>query len=100
MEEVRRRTTEEFGSVPDDDDSRETDVPTGPDPVLIDMWNGRCRRELREARDALREASDRYDAAVLAARTAGLSWGEIGTVLGVAKQQLHRRFRTRQRGRP
>ena len=36
---------------------------------------------------------DGYAEAVRAARAAGMSWGEIGRVLGVAKQLLHRRFR-------
>ncbi|MHC9290890.1 hypothetical protein ACRCUN_00405 [Mycobacterium sp. LTG2003] len=40
-------------------------------------------------------AQDQYDNAVLAGREAGLSWGEIGQVLGVSKQTLHSRFRAR-----
>jgi hypothetical protein len=66
--------------------------PDVPDPVLADILSGACRRELRVARDGLIEAHDRYDAAALKARTAGLSWGEIGVVLGVARQELHRRY--------
>ncbi len=31
-------------------------------------------------------------AAVRRARTHGMSWAEIGTVLGVSKQALHKRF--------
>jgi DNA-directed RNA polymerase specialized sigma24 family protein len=116
--EIRRRTAEEFGidleaaestepEGPDDSDDSDDldsldypDEPTRPDPVMLELENGRCWRELAEARDALAQARDRYDAAVRTARIAGFSWGEIGNVLGVAKQQLHRRFGTRQRGRP
>ena len=36
--------------------------------------------------------ADVYSDAVRKARAAGLSWGEIGRVLGVSKQLLHRRF--------
>ncbi len=120
MAEIRARTAAEFGIVldaagaavdpdqvdaPDDlddvddpDDPDELDEP--PDPVMTELLIGRCWRELGEARDALARAGARYDAAVLAARTAGFSWREIGSVLGVSKQQLHRQFGTRQRGRP
>jgi hypothetical protein len=41
-------------------------------------------------RDDLVRSNARYADAVKAARTAELSWGEIGCVLGVS---LHRRFR-------
>ena len=71
-----------------------------PDPVVTELLIGRCWSELADARDALARAEARYDAEVLSARTAGYSWGEIGSVLGVSKQLLHRRFGTRQRGRP
>ncbi len=102
--EIRRRTAEEFGIDPeggepeqeeDDDfdwDDCEPVVPAGPDPVLSDVWDGTCVRGLARARDDLSLARERYYAAVLNARAAGLSWGEIGNVLGVSRQQLHRRF--------
>ena len=64
-----------------------------PDPVLADYLSGDSVRELRMARDGLAQAKTRYSNAVHAGRTAGLSWAQIGTVLGVARQQLHRRFR-------
>ena len=64
-----------------------------PDPVLIDVLSGASLRELAAARDDLARARSRYADAVQAARTRGLSWGEIGRVLGVSRQQLHRRFR-------
>jgi len=50
-------------------------------------------RELADARDDLQRARARYEQAVLAGRAAGLSWSEIGKVLGVPKQLLHGRFR-------
>jgi DNA-directed RNA polymerase specialized sigma24 family protein len=48
--------------------------------------------ELAAARDDLARTRDRYQAAVLNARAAGFSWGEIGGLLGVSRQQLHRRY--------
>ncbi len=64
-----------------------------PDPMLDDIWTGRSIRELRAARDDLARAKVRYDNAVHAARRVSLSWGQIGAVLGVSRQQLHRRYR-------
>ena len=72
------------------------DMPTlsdEPDPVVIDFFSGASLRELAAARDELARVRVRYAEAVRAARAAGMSWGEIGRVLGVAKQLLHRRFR-------
>jgi hypothetical protein len=40
----------------------------------------------------LERARGRYEDAVRNARTVGQSWGEIGRILGVSKQLLHRRF--------
>jgi hypothetical protein len=60
-----------------------------PDPVVQDISSV---RELAAARDDLARAHARYGDAVRGARTAGLSWGEIGRVLGVSKQLLRRRF--------
>jgi DNA-directed RNA polymerase specialized sigma24 family protein len=100
--EIRRRTTEEFAVVLDavePDEPEEPDKPAEPDPVVTELLDGCCWRELAHARDALAHARERYYAAVRSARTAGFSWGEIGRVLGVSKQQLHRRFGTRQRVR-
>ena len=61
--------------------------------VVCDLLSGASRRELAAARDDLARVRIRYADAVRAARTVGLSWGEIGRVLGVSKQLLHRRFR-------
>jgi DNA-directed RNA polymerase specialized sigma24 family protein len=66
--------------------------PSGPDPVFGDIASGASGRELADARDDLHRARLRYADAVRAARVAGYSWGEIGRVLGVSKQSLHRRF--------
>ena len=71
---------------------REPISPDTPDPVLADLLSGASVRELGAARDALACAQARYADAVQKARAAGLSWAEIGRVLGVSKQQLHRRF--------
>lgn len=115
LAEIRRRTAEEFGidldaatsaepgcsdGLDDLDHPAFVEEPVGPDPVMTELLDRRCWRELADARDAIAEARNRYDTAVLAARTAGLSWGEIGRGLGVSKQQLHRKFGARQRGRP
>ena len=67
--------------------------PDKPDPVLADILSGgACIRELAAACDDVARANARYADAVQKARIAGLSWGEIGRVLGVSRQQLHRRF--------
>ena len=109
--EIKRRTAERYGfdldgagsddsddGAGDDDyyygDGLESAAEHRPDPVIAEIVSGSCRRELGEARDGLDDARDRYDAAVLNARTAGFSWSEIGRVLGVSKQQLHRRYGT------
>jgi AraC-like DNA-binding protein len=76
----------------------EAHPPLGPpvdDPVVIEFFTNRCRRELGLARDDLDRARVRYDQAVCDARRLGYSWGEIGSLLGVSRQQLHRRFRRR-----
>jgi DNA-directed RNA polymerase specialized sigma24 family protein len=49
-------------------------------------------RELADARDDLDRARLRYAEAIRAGRIAGYSWAEIGCLLGVSKQSLHRRF--------
>jgi hypothetical protein len=64
-----------------------------PDPVLYDILSGNSIRELRNARDDLKRAKTRYDDAVRAGRNACLSWAQIGGILGVSRQQLHRRYR-------
>jgi DNA-directed RNA polymerase specialized sigma24 family protein len=63
------------------------------DPVVEDFYSGASLRQLAKARDDLDLARAQYAAAVRKARAVGLSWGEIGRVLGVPRQALHRRFR-------
>ena len=49
-------------------------------------------QELRAAAAARREADTRIEAAALAARRAGLSWGIIGAQLGMTRQGARQRF--------
>ena len=43
--------------------------------------------------EAKRELSRREEVAVRRARHQGLSWAEIGTLLGVTRQTMHRKYR-------
>jgi len=79
--------------LPDDDVFEEREPE--PDPVLADFYSGNSLRALAEARDGLAAAKERYDKAVLQARSAGWTWPEVARVLGVTKQALHSRFRDR-----
>jgi DNA-directed RNA polymerase specialized sigma24 family protein len=83
----RREALEEIEQAP----SRPP-APTGHDPVFVEVASGASQRELADARDDLHRARLRYADAVRAARVAGYSWGELGRMLGVSKQSLHRRF--------
>jgi hypothetical protein len=49
--------------------------------------------ELAAVRDARQAVTRREEVAVRRARQAGLSWAEIGTLLGVTKQTMHRKYR-------
>ena len=49
--------------------------------------------ELAAVADAKRELARREEVAVRRARHSGLSWGEIGTLLGVTRQTMHRKYR-------
>ena len=55
-------------------------------PHLLRAHGVRTREDLDRARR-------RYVTAVRTARALGFSWGEIGRLLGVSRQALHRRFR-------
>jgi DNA-directed RNA polymerase specialized sigma24 family protein len=54
---------------------------------------GRPIEELASVREAKKELSRREEVAVRRARHAGLSWAEIGTLLGVTRQTIHRKYR-------
>ena len=49
--------------------------------------------ELAAIAEAKRELTRREEVAVRRARHSGLSWAEIGTLLGVTRQTMHRKFR-------
>jgi DNA-directed RNA polymerase specialized sigma24 family protein len=49
--------------------------------------------ELAAVAEAKRELSRREEVAVRRGRHSGLSWAEIGTLLGVTKQTIHRKYR-------
>lgn len=49
--------------------------------------------ELAAVREAKRELARREEVAVRRARHSGLSWAEIGTLLGVTRQTMHRKYR-------
>jgi hypothetical protein len=60
--------------------------------VVAEFFDNACWRELGAVREDLIRVRARRDAAVRAARRAGYSWAEIGRVLGVSRQSLHRRY--------
>lgn len=49
--------------------------------------------ELAAVAAAKRELSGREEVAVRRARHSGLSWAEIGVLLGVTRQTIHRKYR-------
>ena len=49
--------------------------------------------ELAAVAEAKTQLSRREEATVRRARHAGLSWAEIGTLLGVTRQTMHRKYR-------
>jgi DNA-directed RNA polymerase specialized sigma24 family protein len=49
--------------------------------------------ELAAVREARKQLSRREEVAVRRGRHVGLSWAEIGTLLGVTKQTMHRKYR-------
>jgi AcrR family transcriptional regulator len=93
MVAIRQRMMDEFGPGSTEPAERESPTePETPDPVLADVLDGASVRKLAGARDDLDRARRQYADAVVTARAAGLSWGEIARVLGVSRQSLHRRF--------
>jgi hypothetical protein len=57
-----------------------------------DVVSGDVLRELRAAAEARRSAEDRVEVAVMGARNVGLSWGVIGSQLGITRQGARQRF--------
>ena len=55
--------------------------------------DGGIAGELAAVRDARQQVAGREEVAVRRARQVGLSWAEIGTLLGVTKQTMHRKYR-------
>jgi IS30 family transposase len=49
--------------------------------------------ELAAVAESRRALSRREEVAVRRARHVGLTWAEIGTLLGVTKQTIHRKYR-------
>ena len=49
--------------------------------------------ELAAVAEAKREVTRREEVAVRRARHQGLSWTEIGALLGVTRQTMHRKYR-------
>ncbi|HCB07747.1 MAG TPA: helix-turn-helix domain-containing protein [Nocardioides sp.] len=49
--------------------------------------------ELAAVSEAKRVLARREEVAVRRARNRGLSWAEIGTLLGVTRQSMHRKYR-------
>jgi DNA-directed RNA polymerase specialized sigma24 family protein len=89
---IGQRTLEELGRAVDEYVPNSSDEP---DPVIAEIYSGEAGRALSAARDDLAAARQRYEHAVYTARTAGFSWTEIGRILGVSRQQVHRQFRAR-----
>lgn len=50
-------------------------------------------RELRTVGQDKRDIARREEVAVRRARHSGLSWAQIGTLLGVTRQTMHRKYR-------
>ena len=55
--------------------------------------DGGAVAELAAVAVAKQELSRREEVAVRRARHQGLSWAEIGTLLGVTRQTMHRKYR-------
>jgi hypothetical protein len=50
-------------------------------------------KELRTVAQYKRDIARREEVAVRRARHEGLSWAQIGTLLGVTRQTMHRKYR-------
>jgi DNA-directed RNA polymerase specialized sigma24 family protein len=60
--------------------------------TLVDTHDDDPLEELARIAEARRALRASEEAAVRRARTRGYSWAEIGAILGVSKQAMHRRF--------
>jgi DNA-directed RNA polymerase specialized sigma24 family protein len=56
--------------------------------------DGGVVHELAAIAEAKTELARREEVAVRRARHQGLSWAEIGTLLGVTRQTMHRKYRS------
>lgn len=90
LKESLRRSQEQFERELAAHEPVAADDPTE---AVWDLSIGTRVHALGLARDDLARAQARYERAILAGRRAGLSWAQIGRVLGVSKQRLHSRFR-------
>lgn len=61
--------------------------------TIIGADDGGVIGELVAVAEAKRALSRREEVAVRKARHSGLSWAEIGTLLGVTRQTIHRKYR-------
>lgn len=91
LKEFQRQSWEAFQR---ELDAHEPITPASPSPAAWMDARG-CVRELAYVRDHLAQARTRYDEAILTSRAVGLSWGQIGKVLRVSRQYLHRRYGAR-----
>ena len=87
--EIIARTEQALAEIENADELPDSDEP---DPVLAEFYSGAVGRELSAIRNESESLRIRYRKAVLAAREAGISWAEIGRLLGTSRQQLHRKF--------
>jgi DNA-directed RNA polymerase specialized sigma24 family protein len=55
--------------------------------------DGGIIHELAAVAEAKTELARREEVAIRRGRHAGLSWAEIGTLLGVTRQTIHRKYR-------
>ncbi|MEV0673535.1 hypothetical protein [Mycobacterium sp. NPDC050441] len=92
LKEFQRRSLEQLER---EIAAHEPVAPDDPTEAGWDLSIGTRVHALGLARDDLARAQARYERAILAGRRAGLSWAQIGRVLGVSKQRLHSRFRGR-----
>lgn len=59
----------------------------------VDADDGGVVEELAAIAEAKHALARREEVAVRKARHTGLSWAEIGTLLGVTRQTIHRKYR-------